>query len=817
MDPDSLLEVSQKLLHDTLNSSIQTDYPNTFYNTAQNDSFKKTLYKSSFLENTLSRDQKNSLHEEFFATLQKCHSFEDVFDTIAEFDEHINEVLYQLRTLRTKDDEFMKWLAKESNVWRLVSALYQYRLAPPPNDVHTGHITEKTVVEMLFKNDPHIAECQIIIDWLEKSAADENDREEKPSIEHFTDKTVLWENTLFQLKNNRELPFSANKQLVSSMDPDAPLKEKRHLHPLDEEDERRLLTQVFREVRCGRLDTAQKLCLHVGQGLKASILEGWRPFHDPNFDLTSNTTERFPIEGHPNRDLWKLSAWGQSECPKMPRAWRAAMGILCGNLDAALLMCNTWEDILWAHLKVYVDLRVEEEIRENIVGRRYCPMPDKYWNQKFDLDKVFQELENCQSSSIKQEAHQPDREIQQAVILDNVTSLMSHLHGYVTRDNGPGSRVTRLAAHLVLVFRIFEQARDETRKMGDDIIKAYIKDCTGRGNPHLVAYYVSHLSPSEQNQVYAEYLESIVDADLRAECLQAAEQNRLAIRDITNLVVEKVKQKSSKSKRKTLLPETTEEDMDKINAIDWITFYPEQRADALWKTNEFVRLFVLQDKLEAAKMALGKISEDTINSLCDGGDVTSHTSRSWSRNASSIREYLCHKTYLAAEEAFNEWFHYYNSTKPRGPPEINEDAAYSERVLHESRLQQYEEVVAEWTSKLKLYSKTTKSKLYNVLLFPDGGWMVDQFEPEDSDRQKQLQSLRKSVIPKVVSLLYSLLSTMEEHTEILNIADILVSEQNQLYKVYSQSELEDLLNKFADSSTELLKSGLDPWGFPTQA
>lgn len=88
---------------------------------------------------------------------------------------------------------------------------------------------------------------------------------------------------------------------------------------------------------------------------------------------------------------------------------------------------------------------------------------------------MFQELENCQSSSIKQEAHQPDREIQQAVILDNVTSLMSHLHGYVTRDNGPGSRVTRLAAHLVLVFRIFEQARDETRKMGDDIIKAYIK------------------------------------------------------------------------------------------------------------------------------------------------------------------------------------------------------------------------------------------------------------------------------------------------------------------------------------------------------
>lgn len=37
--------------------------------------------------------------------MQKCQSFEDVFDTISEFDETINEVLCQLRTLRTKDDE----------------------------------------------------------------------------------------------------------------------------------------------------------------------------------------------------------------------------------------------------------------------------------------------------------------------------------------------------------------------------------------------------------------------------------------------------------------------------------------------------------------------------------------------------------------------------------------------------------------------------------------------------------------------------------------------------------------------------------------
>lgn len=36
-----------------------------------------------------------------------------------------------------------------------------------------------------------------------------------------------------------------------------------------------------------------------------------------------------------------------------------------------------------------------------------------------------------------------------------------------------------------------------------------------------------------------------------------------------------------------------------------------------------------------------------------------------------------------------------------------------------------------------------------------------------------------------------------------------------VFQVYSQPELEDLLNKFADTSVELLKQGNDAWGFST--
>jgi len=56
--------------------------------------------------------------------------------------------------------------------------------------------------------------------------------------------------------------------------------------------------------------------------------------------------------------------------------------------------------------------------------------------------------------------------------------------------------------------------------------------------------------------------------------------------------------------------------------------------------------------------------------------------------------------------------------------------------------------------------QTVKSQLYNILMFPEGGWLVDcaNSEAEDGDvdmdgevsrHQKQLDDLRQLCIPKV--------------------------------------------------------------------
>lgn len=158
-------------------------------------------------------------------------------------------------------------LENERNTWRLIYCLYQNRLDSidfnsQVDMVGGSNISEKEVIEALYKNSQLIREYQLIIDWLERNALDQADR--LPSIENFTDKTVSWENTLHQLQNkNRGITFPSSRPIVSSVDPDAPIREGKSLHDLDREDDARLEKRMLLEV-CSALDF---IILHYSESL----------------------------------------------------------------------------------------------------------------------------------------------------------------------------------------------------------------------------------------------------------------------------------------------------------------------------------------------------------------------------------------------------------------------------------------------------------------------------------------------------------------------------------------------------------------------
>lgn len=86
--------------------------------------------------------------------------------------------------------------------------------------------------------------------------------------------------------------------------------------------------------------------------------------------------------------------------------------------------------------------------------------------------------------------------------------------------------------------------------------------------------------------------------------------------------------------------------------------------------------------------------------------------------------------------------------------------------------------------KMNFYFQAAKQLLFNVLLFPNGGWLTGPCKIKtETLREHQLDKLRKLCIPKIVLLLHTVMSEMNEHAECVALADIIASEDSKLYKV----------------------------------
>lgn len=83
----------------------------------------------------------------------------------------------------------------------------------------------------------------------------------------------MYEATRTAILTNR-----ATADVITELDPDAPIRQNKLLHEQDVEDEQRFYRCVFELVRAGRLIEAQKLAMDQGHFLLAAGMEGWKAF-----------------------------------------------------------------------------------------------------------------------------------------------------------------------------------------------------------------------------------------------------------------------------------------------------------------------------------------------------------------------------------------------------------------------------------------------------------------------------------------------------------------------------------------------------------
>uniref|UniRef100_A0A8C0HHM9 Nuclear pore complex protein n=1 Tax=Chelonoidis abingdonii TaxID=106734 RepID=A0A8C0HHM9_CHEAB len=603
----------------------------------------------------------------------------------------------------------------------------------------------------------------------------------------------------------------------SLRDPDAPIRQKMPLDDLDREDDARLLKYLFTLIRAGMTDEAQRLCKRCGQAWRAATLEGWKLYHDPN---VNGGTELEPVEGNPYRCIWKISCWRMAEDEQFNRYERAIYAALSGNLKQLLPVCDTWEDTVWAYFRVMVDSLVEQEIRTSVMTTEELEeLPREYLETNWTLEKVFEELQATDKKRVLEENQEHYHVIQKFIILGDVDGLMDEFNKWLYKDRSvlPG-HLLRFMTHLILFFRtVGLQTKEE---VSVEILKTYIQRLVSEKHTDLIAFYVSHLPQELAVAQYAVFLEDVTETEQRHHCLELAKEAGLDVATITKTVVENIRKKDTGEFTHhdlALDTGTTEEDRLKIDVIDWLVFDPAQRAEALKQSNAIMRKFLASKKHEAAKDVFVKIPQDSIAEIYNQWEEQGMDSPLPAEDDNAIREHLCVRAYLEAHETFNEWFKHMNAAPQK--PTLLLQASLIEEVTHEHKEKKYEMDYGIWKGLLDAVTADVKEKMYNVLLFVDGGWMVDVREDaeDDPERTHQMILLRKLCLPMICFLLHTVLHSTRQYQECLRLADVVASERHKLYVVFSKEELRKLLQKLRESSLMLLDQGLDPLGYEIQS
>lgn len=739
----------------------------------------------------------------------------------------------------------IKLMNCEKQTWRLVVSLYRDRLLSSEDRMESdGHgnedasyKSEKEIVQNFMKNNDQIRQAQVVVDWLEINAADKLDASVESIDQHLSG--VMWENSLYLLKKTSERGETPHAKYVFEMDPDAPTRQKRALMDLDLEDESKFLHAIHACVRAGRVQEAQELCVSHGQAWRAATLEGWRLYHDPNF--SSTVDECMLFEGNPTRLMWKSTCWSLAQDCSYPIKERALYGALSGNLTAMLDDCSTWHDCVWAHYKALIDMEVEKHLLEAHnarvpTQRRYLfkhagealKLPDKFWSQKVDVneqEKMFDTIAASKISEVCREAEQPHNVAQRCIILNSIGKLVEEMCSWMDADNFD-PQVLRFLSHLLLFLRDLGESLE--LESFNQLMLKYVKFLSGDARTSgLVATYCSALPKKMQVEAYADLLESIEETNMRREYFELGSNAGLQIDEITRTVVDRIRSVATTQvcleMDEAVDQSITQQDMYKINSLEWLIIDNSQRFDAIHQCNAMMRTFLGAGKFDAASEAYKRLPADSIDLIYREWKAKTGAAEQVPIPAAcenAINENLCILSYLEAQTSFQCWFKHFHSDKPKVSPASSStggakaslnssvfqplagNVSLMTMVADEQRRNVDRKRLEEWNERLMALCKDACNKIYNVLLFPDGGWLVDKRQDDDDTddtRRHQMNLLRQLCIPLLCNLLLTVLRNTEGRSaECQKLADIIADERNRIYALFTKAEGRKFFGKIQD-------------------
>ncbi|EFA84095.1 nucleoporin 107 [Heterostelium album PN500] len=746
--------------HQTLN---KTD-DDIFYEIIE----KQATIASNNNNNNMNNDTNNQDNQ--FAYLQMVDQFKTYFVNKLSLLKYQLERHYHLPNKKDTERQIDQ-VQNEKNTWDILCRLYQDRdkdypeERDQPDDIQMdSNISQVDVVALNIKRDYQMRENIIVLNWLEEMA----------SMIKYTDEPVYWKKTLEAIK-------TGNKQhLVQFLDPDAQQRLNLKIDAIDEKDDHQFLSTLWSLLRVGNRELAIQFCQLVGQHWRAQTLIG-----DAKF------ASELEI-GNPYRNLWRQSCLTLSNNAS-DEYERAIYGVLAANVGNALPVCKNWYDYLWVYVRVLIDIKLNEELKSiPVPPTSYEDIPPLPTASTFrSTTDILHILRTNSPVDIIKQSMEPYNIIQDRLISDDYQTLLQSLLD-ILKSGKQSPDFLRLSIGLVLFYRfrtINYQPNPDEQSPENVIIHSYIQYLIDTQKHELVALYTSFLGNDVQRtKLYSKFLEGITELEERQRCLGLAERYNLDTELITETVVNNINAKNRGVSSRSMST-TTEADVAKIDAIGWLCFNPQQRIEAILKSNLLIREFVENNKLDAAQQLIDALPKNSV------AISKMESTRSESETIDIIKEFTNWSQYLEATRRIGIWFHNY-SKKPKQSTlhfRLTGKESYAQKLDLERKKKEVEEEFGQWSQNNMLYGRDAIESVNTII---KQSWLCPESiqDVNPSEYQKQIHSLRVSCIPPLFFSLHQLLVGTEQYKKSSRICNLIADERLKWYNVFNREQIQEMLS-----------------------
>lgn len=731
-------------------------------------------------------------------------------------------------------------LRLEFNAWTLLLMAWRNE-GVQSDDLCSRRLSPNLKDEVFLSGIQGYAKLQRIVEWLECIADNNLRREGGVKLRPLDDPAYRWEYTASRVANNEPISM------------DFPLQSGNKLDNVERKAEARLSREVFRLVRAGRLSEAEEVCRAVQQPWRAAALGGGK---------AASCLAANGVKGQARR-VWRkvAKAVAQSNDVSILPYEKAVYAALSGELEPLLAVSETYEDEAWARTSALLDRLAEKALLEGqgsdakvedaTVLQAFTECQNSTKGSELvhpellsgirvlqgyislgpgisskHLLELFENLANVAEVAKREEAEWLSRFVSQICLFFKYSGRLDEfdLDSKIFDNFDRG-----VQCYAQLVIKVDLDKEDKSIRQRTIL----------RPRPLVYAaasYFLAELrNPETTIETYVVLLAASLRYDFRQEKVEAGEKSipgaefddrrtlclasagqcfkaevlqQLIVRAV-DVVWENILPSNQLNGSVTNLPwqgEVSEADELIVRAIRFLTFPAFTNViEAIRRITKVARRFFLAGRRKSAKYAIEWFPKDVLHHLRE--------ELCWE----ALREFKSWVAYHDALERHHQWNVFHGSNKPLPPPDHVLEAAkarpgnanYAEQSSAKVMVQDYEQSVVEFESVCAKKRKVAVESLKSALLF-DKGWMQDEkkydtngmteIEESESERQRELEAVRKFAVPQLVMLLHQALHDSGLYSEAMELANVVAAEEFKLFNSFGAAEMRAFLARIASSS-----------------